>query len=374
MIWILLIYINNRKMVLEEIFMKNKFIILLIALILLFGWAREDSVKESKPSTNLVSKEPSKNDPTKPSETINSENTLDGKSETDENLSDTESSNDIDISEDSNSHSNDNKNPSNNSQSPFPGYKLIQVQGGDTRGSRQPNVVVDVGFGEREYWAFTNEYGQLVRIIADVIIPQNQYTETLNSDGRYYDEEAFVPGVEQPNLDQGHVIADSLGGVANAYNITPQDSTLNRYGDQAYMETVMRQAGGSTQFEAIITYPNNTTQIPSHYKFSYIIKGNRVTHSFANENPEKVASNDSSSSNAKPETTTPSTPPITQPVTPPQSSEPSEAEKVKAMDTNKNNHISIKEAKNAGYKMPISKDHWLYKYMTDGDGDGYVGE
>lgn len=34
----------------------------------------------------------------------------------------------------------------------------------------------------------------------------------------------------------------------------------------------------------------------------------------------------------------------------------------------------FKEAKSAGFKMPIKKDHWLYQYMTDGDGDGMVGE
>ena len=25
-------------------------------------------------------------------------------------------------------------------------------------GYREPNVVVDIGYGDREYWAFTNEY------------------------------------------------------------------------------------------------------------------------------------------------------------------------------------------------------------------------
>jgi uncharacterized protein YceK len=51
----------------------------------------------------------------------------------------------------------------------FPGFDLLEVDGGDFSGYRQPNVVVDIGFGEREYWAFTNEYGQLVRVIADEI-------------------------------------------------------------------------------------------------------------------------------------------------------------------------------------------------------------
>jgi flagellar hook assembly protein FlgD len=36
------------------------------------------------------------------------------------------------------------------------GYKRIEVDGCDLSGHREPNVVVDVGYGDREYWAFTN--------------------------------------------------------------------------------------------------------------------------------------------------------------------------------------------------------------------------
>lgn len=169
------------------------------------------------------------------------------------------------------------------------GYTLIEVDGGDTSGYRQPNVVVNVGHGDREYWAYTNEHGQLVRVWAKEIIVQDDSVEDVNSDGRYYSRMADVPGVgADTGYDRGHVIADSLGGVANAYNITPQEATLNRHGDQAYMERVIRDAGGVSDLEAIITYPDTTTQIPSHYEFTYTIKGNRVTDSFANTNPDKV--------------------------------------------------------------------------------------
>lgn len=84
------------------------------------------------------------------------------------------------------------------------------------------------------------------------------------------------------------MIADSLGGVSNAYNITPQDSTLNRHGDQAYMEKAIRESGGCTDFEAIITYPNTETQIPSSYSFTYTINGKKVHDIFENINPEKI--------------------------------------------------------------------------------------
>ncbi|WP_243118594.1 stalk domain-containing protein [Cellulosilyticum sp. WCF-2] len=229
-------------------------------------------------------------------------------------------------------------------------YRIIEVDGGDRSGSRQNNVAVDIGYGDRVYWGLTNEYGQLVYVIADKIILQDDKTEPVNSSGRYYDDEANVPGTESADLDQGHVIADSLGGVSNAYNITPQNSTLNRYGDQAYMEKVIRDAGECTDFVATITYPNTSTQIPSSYKYEYTIKGNKVVDEFKNGNPEIIGNNNSSNT-VKDEKT-----------------------ELAKVDTNGNGKITISEAKEAGYSMPIYSDHWLYKYMDDRDGDGMVGE
>ena len=250
------------------------------------------------------------------------------------------------------------------------GYTLIEVDGGDLSSYRQANVVVDIGFGDREYWAYTNEYGQLVRVVANNIIIQDDSSEPVNSNGRYYGDEAKVPGTEDSNLDEGHIIADSLGGVANAYNITPQDSVLNRHGDQAYMERTIQQAGGATNFEAIITYPNTTTQIPSRYKYTYTVNGNQVVDEFDNINPDEYneqqgltgGSNESSSSSSEssaPESAAPSTP---------------AGGDVSSVDTNGNGNVTIKEAKAAGYSMPITSDHWLYQYMDDRDNDGMVGE
>jgi len=239
----------------------------------------------------------------------------------------------------------------------FTGYKLIEVDGGDLSGYREPYVVVDIGYGDREYWAFTNEYGQLVRVIAEEVIMQDDSNEPVLSSGRYYSDEAKVPGVESDILDEGHIIADSLGGVSNAYNITPQDSTLNRHGDQAYMENVIRSTGGATNFEAIITYPNTETQIPSRYQYTYTLMGNEIVDTFDNVNPDEVNASlgltgsepsDSTSSNTN--------------------------DDIASVDANGNGQVTIKEAKVAGFSMPITSDHWLYPYMRDNDNDGMVGE
>ncbi len=219
-------------------------------------------------------------------------------------------------------------------------YEIIYVDGGDRNGNRESNVAVDIGFGDRMYWGLTNELGQLIYVLADEIMLQNEETEPVNDNGRYYSDEANVVGTEHEDFDQGHVIADSLGGVANAYNITPQNSTLNRHGNQAYMEKIIRDANGCTNFIATITYDNNETQTPSSYKYEYILMGEFIVDEFQNINPEEYnASSD-----------------------------------IASIDTNSNGIVTIAEAKAAGYEMPITSDHWLYIYMIDSDGDGMVGE
>ncbi len=239
----------------------------------------------------------------------------------------------------------------------FAGYDLIEVDGGDLSGYREPNVAVNIGFGDRDYWAFTNEHGQLERVVADEIVLQDDDNEPVLSTGRYYSDEAKVPGVESDILDEGHVLADSLGGVSNAYNITPQDSTLNRHGDQAYMEDAIRKAGGATDFEAIITYPDTETQIPSSYQYTYTIMGNEVVDTFDNVNPDEVNASLGLTDSEPTDSTSSST-----------------NEDVSSVDTNGNGQVTIAEAKAAGFSMPIMSDHWLYPHMRDNDNDGMVGE
>jgi len=281
-------------------------------------------------------------------------------------------------------------------------YKIIAVDGGDMSGSRQASVAVDIGYGNRIYWGLTNEYGQLVYVIADNVTLQDSSKETLNKEGRYYNNEADVPGTERKDLDKGHVIADSLGGVSNAYNITPQDSTLNRHGDQAYMEKNIRDAGGCTNFVATITYPDTKTMIPSHYHFEYTLKGSPVVDDFDNKNPEasngsttadsaqtqaqaktgsssstiikSANSNATSSSGTSASTKSSSSSASSSSGTGASGSTEDEKSKLAQVDKNGDGKVTIAEAKAAGYSMPIYSSSWLYRYMDDRDHDGEVGE
>ena len=70
------------------------------------------------------------------------------------------------------------------------------------------------------------------------------------------------------------------------------------------MEKVIRDAGGCTDFVAIITYPNTSTQIPSHYSYTYTINGNVIKDEFDNVNPDEYNSSLGNSSSESTNNTT----------------------------------------------------------------------
>ena len=170
-------------------------------------------------------------------------------------------------------------------------HKLIEEEACNLDGKRRKNVKVDIGYDskeiEREYFAYTNDYGQVTTVEAKELILQDDTKEKVNNAGRYCNDEAKVPGTESKTLDEGHIIADSLGGVGNAYNITPQDSTLNRRGSQYNLEgdfrAVLKAGGTISDVRVEITYPNIETQIPSHYKYSWNQNGSKRNLQFENK-------------------------------------------------------------------------------------------
>ncbi len=168
----------------------------------------------------------------------------------------------------------------------FKNMAEIKVDQCDLNSGRQANVVVDIGVGSRKYLAKTNNNYQVTEVFAREIIPQNEDVELTQNSGRYCLDEASVVGTELKEYDQGHIIADSLGGASNTYNITPQASSLNRFGMQRKMEEQLTNAlmdqKQVTNFHGQIFYPSMNSLIPSGYAFTFEIDGQQESYQFDN--------------------------------------------------------------------------------------------
>ncbi len=108
------------------------------------------------------------------------------------------------------------------------------------------------------------------------------------------------------------------------------------------MEDAIRKAGGASNFEATITYSDTEMQIPSHYKYTYTLKGNKIVDEFDNDNPDEVNESLGLTESGPPNSTSSET-----------------SGDLCSVDTNGNGQVTIKEAKDAGFSMPITSDHWL---------------
>lgn len=178
------------------------------------------------------------------------------------------------------------------------GYTTRSVGTCNMSGSRKTKTVVDVGvdtsYANRDYYSYTNKYGQITKVEAAQIIYQNDDMESVvhAHDGsgtdelRYCKDEAEPKGVNQ-YYDAGHVIADSLGGAANAYNITPQIEKLNVSGTQAKIESQIRSYLGAslkvvTDYEMKMYYKNNSTYTPYKYTVKFKVNGVQKTYTYNN--------------------------------------------------------------------------------------------
>ncbi len=143
--------------------------------------------------------------------------------------------------------------------------------------NRSPNVKVNIGAGNRDYYAYTNEYSQLAFISADTITLQNSETETGNEAGNYCDSPADV--AKNTNYTSTYIISDDLGGVSNAYNLIPAGIAQSNL---AAIEQEIIDNNGATEFRALLEYSNTETTIPTTIQISYKIDEALVEYQFNN--------------------------------------------------------------------------------------------
>ncbi|MBM7697435.1 cobalamin biosynthesis protein CobT [Salimicrobium jeotgali] len=125
---------------------KMNYILLLLMTVFMIGCTEAEDTSSTEGGEQPETEEVATDDATKEE--------TDTDSETEEkDTSDSESNNETKDSTAAEENSTEESTTTTDDQ--FSGYEHIDVDGGDQSGHRQAKVVVDIGFGDREYWAFT---------------------------------------------------------------------------------------------------------------------------------------------------------------------------------------------------------------------------
>lgn len=161
--------------------------------------------------------------------------------------------------------------------------KLINIDVCSQSIVREPNVKVDIGYGNRAYYGYTNEYGQLVYVTADSLQLQNSNTEQL-IDGQYCNTQTNESNTSD-EYNSGHAIGDELGGVSNSYNLFPQLTEMNngKFKElEQHIESAMYQGSEVTDLRIEISYSSPEDTIPYSYEISFKIDNTEESYIFTN--------------------------------------------------------------------------------------------
>lgn len=142
------------------------------------------------------------------------------------------------------------------------------------------------------------------------------------------------------------------------YRVTPAFEGDNLLASGVYMEGFSIEDNGATiQFNIYV--PNIQPDVEINYADGSSVgpEGPTQDESLPNLNQSSTVSETAPAAESAPATIAPAS-----------------SGDVSSVDANGNGQVTIKEAKAAGFTMPIYSDHWLYPYMDDRDGDGMVGE
>jgi len=154
------------------------------------------------------------------------------------------------------------------------------------------------------------------------------------------------------------------------YRVTPVFEGNNLVASGAYMEAFsIEDNGEGVMFNIYI--PNIQPGVEINYANGSSVgpAGPAEEGEITNYNGNK---SNSSSSTKKPATPAPAPTPAPKTEEKPESA-PAQGD-LSSVDANGNGKVTIQEAKDAGYSMPIYSDHWLYQYMDDRNNTGMVGE
>ena len=145
----------------------------------------------------------------------------------------------------------------------------------DTKGTRNA-VVANIGAGERKYYSFSPTPYQVMFARADHVVLQSDAAPTPTENNRYCARQPQRAIMAGPDIDAGHIFADSLGGAGVIENMAPQSATFNRRGAQYQFEEQLRREARAHDVIALrygAPYPDDGSMKLVHYQYCSVPKG-----------------------------------------------------------------------------------------------------
>lgn len=203
-------------------------------------------------------------------------------------------------------------------------------------------------------------------LIGHQLTGENANARNLMTGTRWFNTEGMLPFE--------NFVANYIESTENhvRYRVTPVFDGDNLLASGVYMEGFSIEDNGETiQFNIYV--PNIQPDVEINYADGSSVgpEGPRQDEELPNLNQSDSTPPSAGGSGNTETYTTPA--PAPEPEPEPAPAVPAGGD-VASIDTNGNGQVTIKEAKAAGFSMPIYADHWLYPYMDDRDGDGMVGE
>lgn len=137
-------------------------------------------------------------------------------------------------------------------------------------------VYANIGAGNRAYYSYSPTPHQVRFARADQIVLQSDAGPTPTQNNRYCARQPQREIMAGPDIDAGHIFADSLGGAGVIENMAPQSASFNRRGAQYQFEEQVRREARANDvigFRYAAPFPDDGSMKLTHYQYCSVPKG-----------------------------------------------------------------------------------------------------
>ncbi len=170
-------------------------------------------------------------------------------------------------------------------------YREVTLAPCDVSTTPLPNVKSNISKDEMyPYYAYTDAQGRVVEVEAETLYTKGEREGRLcssiypsNKNETAKEAAGFITGGTD---DRGHLIADRFDGVSNAYNITAQYGTANKYEYtkiESDLAKFIENGYKVEDFKVSVNYKSIVDRRPHYYDISFKVNGRQYNYRLYND-------------------------------------------------------------------------------------------